>query len=293
MVPRRYVIGVARVSARGLYGPGALTSSRRRRDVMEDVRSAARNRRRIRHKCRATRVGTARWHHVRRSASSDRQEEVAGRMEHSAPPMYRARSGRSRGEEGGTCRACRQCRRAPRPGIHSSITHPGRDRRRCRLSRAERPRAGTLTRGFRNRIGWGGQIVHQGLRQREGSVPIGSGRDEVRATGLCARRRNHAQRQERQDGSCRKRDRSLVGEGPRHRIEFLGIDRFCFGRGRQRSDRDREPSRISNNLHVKRSFFKGLVIFLGTLLDPTSGRLGPESARFWALLGEPAGFTSC
>jgi hypothetical protein len=194
--------------------------------------------------------GTARWHQMRRSASLDRPEEVAGRMEHSVPPMYRAWSGRSRGEEGGTCRANSRFRRAPRPGIHSSVTHPGRHGRRGRLSRAERPGAGARTRGLRKRGGWGGQIVHQGFRQRGGLVPLDPGGDEVRATGLRAGGRNEGQRQERQESSCRQRDQSLKREGPRHHTGFLRIDRVRLERGTQRSERDRELSRISNKLHV-------------------------------------------
>ena len=78
-------------------------------------------------------------------------------------------------------------------------------------------------------------------------MPIGPRGDEVRTTGLRAGGNIYPQRQDRQKDSCRNRDRSLVGGGPCHCTEFLGIDRFRLGRTSQRSDRDRQPSEFRIN----------------------------------------------
>jgi hypothetical protein len=167
-----------------MYGPadvdGWRSSGLEARDLIEDIHphdgrttmDSARS-------PRQARVGTARRNPIATIGPSGVPDGESRRMEHPAPPMDRPRGGRSVGEEGGTWGAKSRCRRAPNPGFDSSVAEAGRDRRRGGLSRAERPRAGAWTWGFRGGIGGDGQIVHQGIRQRQGLVLRDPGRDEM------------------------------------------------------------------------------------------------------------------
>ena len=122
-------------------------------------------------------------------------------------------------------------RRDPGPESDSPVRDPRGHVRRRGLSRAERPGAGARPRAQRKRIRRDGQCGHQGRCQSGRPMPIGPGGDEVRAAGLHAGRREHAQRQECQQDSCREGGLSLGAEKPRHCTAFLGIDRSRSGRG--------------------------------------------------------------
>jgi hypothetical protein len=141
--------------------------------------------------------------------SSDGREE-AGRVEHVVFPVKRAKRAGLRGEEGGGGLDLGRDRRAPGPGSELPVECPGRNGRCLRLSGAPGPRAGARPSRHGERIGWAGQVAHQGFDQRGELARIVPGSDEMRATSLRDRGRKKDQRQERCNGS-RRREGQMPG----------------------------------------------------------------------------------